>query len=70
VSAAVRDRFLGIVEQRCLKGVNGASWQTTCVDRLESRGLSRDRALREMLRLYMEGQSANEPVHNWELPTA
>jgi len=69
VSAAVRDRFLGIVEQRCLKGVNGASWQTTCVERLESRGLSRDRALREMLRLYMEGQSANEPVHTWELPT-
>ena len=21
-----------------------------------------------MLRLYMEGQSANEPVHTWELP--
>ena len=70
VSSAVRDRFLGIVEQRCLKGVNGASWQTTCVERLETRGLTRDKALREMLRLYMEGQSANEPVHTWELPTA
>jgi hypothetical protein len=70
VSAAVRDRFLGIVEQRCLTGMNGAAWQTTCVERLEARGLTRDKALREMLRLYMEGQSANEPVHTWELPSA
>ena len=46
------------------------SWQTTCVERLETRGLTRDKALREMLRLYMEGQSANEPVHTWELPAA
>ena len=35
----MRDRFLGIVEQRCLKGVNGASWQTTCVERLEARAV-------------------------------
>ena len=70
VSSAVRDRFLGIVEQRCLTGMNGAAWQTTCVERFEARGLTRDKALREMLRLYMEGQKANEPVHTWELPRA
>src|SRR6476660_7611894 len=68
VSAAVRDRFLTIIEQRCLLGVNGASWQTECVARLEARGLTRDRALREMLRHYIEGMMANEPVHTWELP--
>ena len=38
------------------------------VDRLESRGLTRDEALREMLAKYMEGMHANEPVHTWELP--
>ena len=68
VSQAVRDRFLTIIEQRCLTGVNGASWQTACVERLESRGLTRDKALREMLRHYIEGMGANEPVHNWDLP--
>ena len=70
VSAAVRDRFLTIIEQRCLLGVNGASWQTECVARLEARGLTRDAALREMLRHYIEGMMANEPVHTWELPRA
>ncbi|EWT00100.1 glutamate--cysteine ligase [Intrasporangium oryzae NRRL B-24470] len=70
VSAAVRDRFLTIIEQRCLLGVNGASWQTECVARLESRGLSRDAALREMLARYIAGMQANEPVHTWELPAA
>src|SRR6476469_2613953 len=70
VSATVRDRFLSIIEQRCLLGVNGASWQTECVARLEARGLTRDKALREMLRHYIEGMMANEPVHTWELPKA
>jgi hypothetical protein len=68
VSAAVRDRFLTIIEQRCLTGVNGAWWQTECVARLEARGLTRDKALREMLRHYIEGMMANEPAHTWELP--
>jgi len=46
----------------------GACWQAECVARLESRGLTRDEALREMLAKYMEGMHANEPVHTWELP--
>ena len=70
VSQKVRDRFLTIIEQRCLKVTNGACWQAECVARLESRGLPRDRALREMLAKYIEGMSANEPVHEWELPAA
>ncbi|MDN5794590.1 MAG: glutamate--cysteine ligase [Intrasporangium sp.] len=68
VSQAVRDRFLGVIEQRCILGVNGASWQSECVARLEARGLPRDKALREMLRAYIDGMNANEPVHTWELP--
>lgn len=68
VSSAVRDRYLTMIEQRCLSGVNGASWQTECVARLEARGLTRDKALREMLGRYIEGMMANEPVHTWELP--
>ncbi|WP_347350859.1 glutamate--cysteine ligase [Intrasporangium sp.] len=68
VSQAVRDKFLGVIEQRCILGINGASWQTECVARLEGRGLSRHEALREMLRAYIDGMNANEPVHTWELP--
>ena len=68
VSQAVRDRYLSVIEQRCLTSMNGACWQAECVARLESRGLTRDEALREMLAKYMEGMHANEPVHTWELP--
>ncbi len=70
VSHAVRDRYLSIIEQRCLRGVNGASWQSNCVAAFEARGLPRDKALREMLRLYIDGMHSNEPVHTWEMPSA
>ena len=41
VSQAVRDRYLSVIEQRCLTSMNGACWQAECVARLESRGLTR-----------------------------
>ncbi|HET8601265.1 MAG TPA: glutamate--cysteine ligase, partial [Segeticoccus sp.] len=68
VSGTVCDRYLGIIEQRCTSGVNGASWQVDAVARLEERGLDRREALREMLRHYVEGMHSNEPVHTWPLP--
>lgn len=68
VSTAVRDRYLTIVEERCKRRVNGASWQVAAVQAFESRGLDRPHALTEMLRLYAEGMHANAPVHTWELP--
>ncbi len=68
VSAAVRDRYLSIIEERCKQRVNGSSWQVATVRAFEERGLDRDQALSEMLRLYMEGMHANAPVHTWEVP--
>ncbi len=68
VDADVRDRLLGIIEGRCLTGMNGAEWQTETVKRLESRGRSRREALREMLAAYASNMHTNEPVHTWELP--
>ena len=50
VAQEVRDRYLSIIEGRCLTGVNGATWQIEAVRRLEARGLDRPAALREMLR--------------------
>lgn len=68
VSQAVRERFLGIIEARSTSGVNGATWQTEAVARLEATGLARAAALREMLRQYVAHMSTNEPVHTWPLP--
>ena len=69
VSAAVRDRYLGVIEGRAKTGINGAAWQVQTVTALQERdGLSRPRALAEMLRRYAERMHSNEPVHTWELP--
>ncbi len=68
VSRAVRDRYLSVIEGRCLRHQNGATWQRECVARLEAVGRSRKEALREMLRRYCEGMHENRPVHEWELP--
>ncbi len=68
VSTTIADRYLGVIEGRCLTRQNGASWQLDCVRRLESGGMDRAGALREMLRVYLEHAEANEPVHTWALP--
>jgi hypothetical protein len=68
VDPAVRDRLLGVVEQRCTSGRNGAVWQTERVHLLESAGMPREAALRTMTLEYAELMHSNEPVHTW--PTA
>ncbi|MGX6605433.1 glutamate--cysteine ligase [Micromonosporaceae bacterium Da 78-11] len=66
VDPALRDRLLGIIDERCRLGRNGATWQTEAVWAAEHRrGLSRTAALREMLLRYMVHQQSNEPVHTW-----
>jgi len=70
VDPAERDRLLGIVEQRCLTGRNGASWQVDALHRLESDGnLDRTEGLREVLRRYIDHMHSNVPVHDWPDPT-
>ena len=68
VSRAVRERYLGIVEARCVAWVNGATWQTAAVEGLEARGADRRTALRRMLEAYAGHMDANEPVHTWPVP--
>ena len=61
-----RDRLLGIIEQRCLLGRNGATWQTQTFHRLfDSGATDRFDALREVVRRYSEHMHANLPVHEW-----
>ncbi|MFL6065750.1 MAG: glutamate--cysteine ligase [Friedmanniella sp.] len=59
-------RLLDIIERRCLRAANGATWQTAEVSRREKAGDSRESALRGMLRSYVDGMHSNEPVHTWE----
>ncbi len=65
VSDAARERYLGVIEQRCLAQRTGSTWQRATVARLEDRGMDRDAALVGMLRRYIELASSNQPVHTW-----
>jgi len=64
VATADKDRLLGVIEGRCLREVNGASWQAATFHRFFD---SHDRhdALREMMRSYVGHMHSNEPVHTW-----
>jgi hypothetical protein len=70
VTPEVSDRYLTVIERRCVQRRNGASWQLDTVAALEARGLDRPAALRGMLARYLEASAANEPVHDWDVPTA
>ncbi len=66
VEPAERDRLLGIIEQRCLVGQNGASWFVNRFHQhLDSASHDRMRALRRTLGDYRELMHSNEPVHTW-----
>jgi hypothetical protein len=66
VAPAHRDRLLGVIDDRCRTGRNGATWQTESVWAAEHyRNAGRAQALHEMLLRYGELQRTNEPVHTW-----
>ncbi len=66
VAPAERDRLLGVIEQRCITGRNGATWQVDVVRGLEANtSVNREQALREMTRRYAKFMHSNEPVHTW-----
>jgi hypothetical protein len=62
------ERLLGIIEQRCLTGRNGATWQAGALHALQESGnLARPEALRQMTLRYLEHMHSNVPVHAWPL---
>ncbi|MER5771978.1 glutamate--cysteine ligase [Streptomyces sp. NPDC001985] len=65
VEPADRDRYLGVIEERCKRRVNGASWQTETYHRAREAGLERDAALAAMTRRYCDLMHEGEPVHTW-----
>jgi hypothetical protein len=67
VSDEARERYLGVIEQRCLARRTGSGWQRETVALLESRGADRDSALSGMLKRYLELMHTGEPVHTWPI---
>jgi gamma-glutamyl:cysteine ligase YbdK (ATP-grasp superfamily) len=66
VAAEMRDRLLRVIEERCLRGRNGATWQVETLHAVEEgNGASRDEALRVLLREYIRQMHDNVPVHLW-----
>jgi hypothetical protein len=68
VAPAVRERYLGVIEERAKSGRNGATWQVETVRAFERRGDDRATALTRMLEHYCKGMHANEAVHTWPVP--
>ncbi|WP_328316343.1 glutamate--cysteine ligase [Streptomyces sp. NBC_00388] len=65
IEAADRDRYLGVIEERCRRRMNGASWQVDTFHRALETGLGRREALAFTTRRYAELMAAGEPVHSW-----
>ena len=57
-------RLLGIIEQRCLLGCNGAEWFAGRVHAYET-SMDRTEAIRRTLVDYRDLMHSNEPVHTW-----
>lgn len=65
VEAADRDHYLSVIEERCTRRVNGASWQAAAYHRATESGLDREKALAAVTRRYCELARTDEPVHTW-----
>jgi gamma-glutamyl:cysteine ligase YbdK (ATP-grasp superfamily) len=76
VSDVFAERLLGVIEQRCLTGQTGASWQIGTVAALSGRAVpgsapagfpDRPEALRQMTQRYIDQMHTNTPAHTWPL---
>ncbi|TXS28661.1 glutamate--cysteine ligase [Streptomyces sp. ms191] len=65
IEPADRDFYLGVIEERCRRRVNGASWQADTFHKALESGLDREAALAATTRRYAELMHEGEPVHTW-----
>jgi hypothetical protein len=66
VDQADIDHYLGIIEDRTLKGRNGAAWQIGTFEHLVGDGgLDPTEAFHELVRRYQKLSRAGAPVHTW-----
>jgi len=67
VNPADIDKYLGVIQQRADKHMNGARWMLRAFTKL-SENSSIDEALSVLTATMIENQKSNKPVHEWELP--
>ncbi|AWK07658.1 glutamate--cysteine ligase [Streptomyces spongiicola] len=66
MDARWREPLLGIIEQRCVTGRNGAVWQSEMFHRIDATArVTRHEALRRMTRQYIDYMHLNAPAHTW-----
>ncbi|MFF8831624.1 glutamate-cysteine ligase family protein [Streptomyces sp. NPDC015131] len=65
VEPSDRTKYLGIIEGRCKRRVNGASWQVEAFHRALDTGLGREAALAATTRQYCRLMRKGDPVHTW-----
>ncbi|MFC5805286.1 glutamate--cysteine ligase [Streptomyces formicae] len=66
MDAAWREPLLGIIEQRCVTGRNGAVWQSEMFHRIaDTSHVNHHEALRLMTRQYIDFMHLNAPAHTW-----
>lgn len=69
VDEELSEKYLAVIEGRAWHRQNGATWQ---LDALDAFGAGtkpgtpeRQKALADVLRLYLENQKSGTPVHSW-----
>ncbi|WP_221358664.1 glutamate--cysteine ligase [Streptomyces beigongshangae] len=70
IEPADRDLYLGVIEERCKRGINGASWQSRAFHGALESGMGRDEALAATTKRYSELMHLGEPVHTWPVGLA
>ncbi|MCB0615815.1 MAG: CBS domain-containing protein, partial [Phaeodactylibacter sp.] len=63
------DRYLGVIEERAKKHMNGARWQLRAFTKL-IKEVERDEAVTVLTASIVENQTQNKPVHTWKMPEA
>jgi gamma-glutamyl:cysteine ligase YbdK (ATP-grasp superfamily) len=65
VDTSIRERLLGIIEQRCITGRNGATWLIEELAHQMTESPDRAAALRATTTSYEQHMHEGEPVHTW-----
>ncbi len=67
VNKADIDRYLGVIEQRAKKHMNGARWQLRAFTKL-AKETNRDEALSCLTASIVKNQREEKPIHTWKMP--
>lgn len=65
VEASVRERLLGVIEQRCIAGRNGATWLIQEFAHHSAGTTDRHAAMRATTQAYESRMHGGDPVHTW-----